>query len=242
MASMQDTKTERLMKWKPSLSPSPSILSWSPHLLACVSFTTWPPLPGKSPPPAESVAFECPSMSRCCSFHVDLTHPGPSVLCMIVLHWNGSSFVLLSMIFIFWGSILISFLFPFLSSMSAAPRFVSSIHLVAVVALLHNTAFRSWHTRTQPPTLLPSTPSLRLCASVPKKSQTRRMSWCLYPIRVKIPFYRQPWQNWDLSPVFLRISQNPWPAPHPRSSSWSVSRSTAPAQTSLEVSPRDFRR
>lgn len=75
------------------------------------------------------------------------------------------------MIFIFGGSILISFLFPFLSSMSAAPRFVSSIHVVAVVALLHNTALRSWHTRTQPPTLLPSTPSLRLCASLQKKTK-----------------------------------------------------------------------
>lgn len=129
------------------------------------------PFAWKVPPPAESVAFECPSMSRCRSFHFDLTHRGLSVLCMIVLHWNGSNFVLLSMIFYFWGSILISFLFPFLSSMSAAPRFVSSIHLVAVVALLHNTALRSRHTRTQPPTLLPSTPSLRLCASLPKKNQ-----------------------------------------------------------------------
>lgn len=149
-------------------------LSVGMHFLHRVTPFAW-----KVPPPAEPVVCECPLMNRYHSFHFDLTQPGPSLLCMRVLHWNGHSFVLLSMIFFFfnfWRSILISFLFPFLSSMSAAPRFVSSIHLVAVVTLLRNTALRSWHTHTQPPTFLPSTSAPPpLCIVI----KNWRMSRCL---------------------------------------------------------------
>lgn len=61
------------------------------------------PFAWKVPPLAKSVVFECRLMSRYRSFHFDLTQPGLSLLCMIVLHWNGHSSVLLSMIFIFGG-------------------------------------------------------------------------------------------------------------------------------------------
>ena len=63
-----------------------------------------------------------------------------------------------------------------------------------------------------------------------------------YPIRVKIPSYRRPWQNWDLSLVFLLILPNLWLIPHQYSSNWDASLSIAPVQMSVEASPPGCRK
>lgn len=63
-----------------------------------------------------------------------------------------------------------------------------------------------------------------------------------YPIRVKIPSYRQLWQNWGLSLVFLLILPSLWLILHQYNSSWDALLSTAPVQMSVEASPLGCRK
>lgn len=63
-----------------------------------------------------------------------------------------------------------------------------------------------------------------------------------YPIRVKIPSYRRPWQNWDLSLVFLLILPNLWLILHQYNSNWDASLSITPVQMSVEASPLGCRK
>lgn len=63
-----------------------------------------------------------------------------------------------------------------------------------------------------------------------------------YPIRVKIPSYRRPWQNWGRFLVYLLILPNLWPILHQYSSSWDASLSITPVQMSVEASPLDCKR
>lgn len=63
-----------------------------------------------------------------------------------------------------------------------------------------------------------------------------------YPIRVKIPSYRRPWQNWGLSLVFLLILPSHWLILRQYNSNWDASLNITPVQMSVEASPLGCRK
>lgn len=63
-----------------------------------------------------------------------------------------------------------------------------------------------------------------------------------YPIRVKIPSYRRPWQSWDLSLEFLLILPSLWLILHQYNSNWGASLSITPVRMSVEASPLGCRK
>lgn len=152
----------------------------------------------------------------------------------------------MAIVWLFWACLFIFICITlisvsFLSSMSAAPCFASSIHLDAMVLLLHNNALSTCHSHTQTPTL-PSNLHPSINGIVVPKTICGGYRNAYYPTRVKIPSYRRPWQNWDLSLVFLLILLNLWLILHQYNSNWDASLSITPVQMSVEASPLGCRK